>query len=442
MNQHIERAQFLMNQERWQPAVEQLQLALAEREDNGTAHALLALCLLELEQPEEARHQAEQAVHEAPDEGFSFLALASVHRQADRLKDAETAIREAIRLEPWNATHFGVLASIQSLKYQWQACLDSAEQGLACDPDDVACANLRAIALVRLGRREEAGQTIDATLRKNPEDAVSHANQGWTLLHQKEPRRAMEHFREALRLDPNLEWAHVGIIEAMKARHFLYRWILGWFLWLMRFPPRIQVLLVLGLLFGQRILSSALESVPVLAPFATIITVGYLLLVWMSWTASTLFNLVLCTDRFGRMVLNRTQKIDAGLAGGLVLGAAALAIYSLSREPGVLHRNCSFLLLGLMLPVTLIFKLEGRRQMIAAAYAAGLSVVIGMTLWPLIPIDRLIAGVAPNQIIPPEIAVQLRSLVHEHQDWFGHSVTGIVISTWLGMGLTAIPGRR
>ena len=35
-------------------------------------------------------------------------------------------------------------------------------------------------------------ETIDATLSQNPEDAVTHANQGWVLLHQQQPLQAMK----------------------------------------------------------------------------------------------------------------------------------------------------------------------------------------------------------------------------------------------------------
>ena len=58
------------------------------------------------------------------------------------------------------------------------------------------------MALVKLGRRAEAGSTIDETLRRNPEDDSSHANKGWTLLEAGQPNEAMKHFKEALRLNP------------------------------------------------------------------------------------------------------------------------------------------------------------------------------------------------------------------------------------------------
>ncbi|MDB5311521.1 MAG: tetratricopeptide repeat protein [Gemmataceae bacterium] len=46
---------------------------------------------------------------------------------------------------------------------------------------------------------------------------------GWALLHARQPAEALTHFREALRLDPTNEWARDGLIEALKARYWVYR---------------------------------------------------------------------------------------------------------------------------------------------------------------------------------------------------------------------------
>ena len=60
------------------------------------------------------------------------------------------------------------------------------------------------------------GKAMEA-LGRNPENAHTNANQGWSLLHGGQPGKALEHFREALRLDPDLEFARAGMVEALKA---------------------------------------------------------------------------------------------------------------------------------------------------------------------------------------------------------------------------------
>ena len=85
---------------------------------------------------------------------------------------------------------------------------------------------------------------------------LTHANQGWALLHRGNYQRALEHFREALRIDPELDWARAGIVEALKAHHFIYRQMLRFFLWIGRQARVAQWVIILGILFGPRMLAT------------------------------------------------------------------------------------------------------------------------------------------------------------------------------------------
>ncbi len=66
-------------------------------------------------------------------------------------------------------------------------------------------------------------------------------------MHQGDHKQALEHFREALRLKPDMEWARNGMVEALKARYFLYRLMLRYYLWMSRFTRRGQWGMIIGL---------------------------------------------------------------------------------------------------------------------------------------------------------------------------------------------------
>src|SRR5262249_51181162 len=153
----------------------------------------LGLCLARSGKLIEATDEARQAIHHAPDAGFCHYALSSILEDRNRFDEAELSIREAIRLEPWHPGYFAMAASIAFQQRDWALALQRAEAGLDLDAEHAGCLNVRAMALTKLGRHAEASETIDSTLARNPESAVSHANQGWTLLHRGEPRRALEH---------------------------------------------------------------------------------------------------------------------------------------------------------------------------------------------------------------------------------------------------------
>lgn len=444
MNNHIERAQLLMQQSRFELAEEQLRMALSEDSDDNLAHAFLALCLLDREKYDEATAEAEQAIHLSPDAAIGFYALATIMHKRNRLKEAHEAISSAIRIEPWNSMHFALLAAIEMDRSNWEAALEAADQGLQFDPEDVQCTNLRAMALVKLGRRDEAGQSIDAALLNEPDNAATHANQGWTKLHAGDPKQAAVHFREALRLEPTMEWARLGIIEAMKARNPAYRYMLAFFLWMGRLSPRVQIAMVLGLVFGNQILVSICESVPLLAPISTPIRIVYVLFVWMTWTSSSLFNLVLCLDRFGRLVLNRTEKLCAGLIGSCILMTVLVSVAGEVRYASP-HLNLwtdGLLFLGIAIPIASAFNTEGNRRRLMIAYSVGLLAAVLYTLYLDIRFsDYLAAFEAKHELTEAEEAIAVQ-YVGPYVYWFRNCITGIAISTWLGMGMSVVPTRK
>jgi tetratricopeptide (TPR) repeat protein len=323
MNRPYAKVALLYQQARYDLAEQELRHLLVNAPDDALAHAWLSLCLSQQKRYQEAKQEAEMAIHLSPDMAFAHYALAGVLDDQDRFAEAESAIAEAIRLDPDNADFRALLASIYAQQRQWAKALAVANAGLQLDPHHVHCANLRAMALVKLGRREEAGYTMDTVLAREPENAVSHANRGWALLEQGERQRAMEHFREALRLNPQLEWAREGIVEALRARHFIYRLILRYFFWMSRLSGRAQWGVIIGLFVGMRLVRGVAQTNPVLNPFLTPLLFLYLAFVYLSWSAKPLFNLLLRLDRFGRLALSEEQITASNWVGGCLLAALA-----------------------------------------------------------------------------------------------------------------------
>jgi tetratricopeptide (TPR) repeat protein len=315
MSVHLERAQLLLAQSRPADAERESMLALAQRPDDPHALALLALSRLQQAKREPALEAARQAVGLAPDEPFLHNVHAHVLREMDRRDEALAAVREAIRLDPGDADHFALLASVELGRGKWQPALEAAESALALNPEHVGAANLRAMALVRLGRKAEAMESVDYALDRAPDDAFSHANQGWNQLHRNNPKKAQEHFREALRLDPELEYAREGMLEALKARNPIYRAMLAYFLWMGRQSARFQWAFILGIFFGQRLIGGLAKSMPQMNWFWWPLLGLFYAFVYLSWTAQPMFNLLLCFDRFGRHVLSRDQRLGAACFG-------------------------------------------------------------------------------------------------------------------------------
>ena len=309
----------------WPRVVPAARRALASDPENANAHALLALGLAHLDQGREAVEAGRRAVALAPELAFAHYAHGWALIEHDDFKAAERAALEALRLEPGPDEH-ALLAQVHIRQRRWQDALKTAERGLALDPEHQACSNLRALALTSMGQTAAATAVVHQALASDPDDAYAHANRGWLLLRESRVDEALESFRSALRLDPTMDWARMGIIEAMKARSGLYRLILRYSMWVGSLSTRAQWLLIMGLYFGSRVARSALRENPALWPVLGPLIGLYLLLVFGSWIADPLSNLLLRLNPIGRLALNRFETMASNLAGGCLAVAAVAGL--------------------------------------------------------------------------------------------------------------------
>lgn len=372
-NSHLHRTELLLSQRRYDLAENEARQAVASEPESARPYAYLALCLVERKQWQPATEAAQRAIALDPADPFHHYALASILQDRGMLKEARAAIDEAIRLDPDDADHWAILAGILISQKQFREALGVARRGLECDALHEGLTNLRAIALTNLGERDAAGAAISGTLARNPENAVSHANMGWTLLHSGNAKAAMHSFREALRLDPQMEWARSGIVEAMKARSPIYRIFLWYFLFMARLPANAQWGIVVGGYIAYQVLRGVRRSSPDLAPFITPLIVAYFVFALGTVVAVPLFNLLLFTSPFGRHVLTTAQRWGAAAFGLSLL--PPLAFLALWASVGGAEFEVGAMLTGmLVIPVSLAgLSSPGRARRGMVAVAAGLA---------------------------------------------------------------------
>jgi tetratricopeptide (TPR) repeat protein len=376
-------ATLLFDQGRYDLAERQFRLALAEDPNLATAHACLALCLSNREAHTEATSEARHAVGLEPADSFMHYALASVLMRRNMTREAIEAAWEAVGLDPDEVRNWGILAATLAIEKKYKEALSAADRGLAISPDDPVCLNTRAMALVGLGRSKEAAFAIDGTLSRDPDNAATHNTMGWTLLHRgtkADAAKALDHFREALRLDPTIDNAREGLVEALKARYFIYRGMLTYFLFMARIPGRVAWMIILGGVIGNNVLRSLGASYPAIAPFVWPITIAYFIFVVLTWITVPLFNLALSLNRFGRASLRRHQLwwawgLGAWIGICLLLGAAWLitdsAVFS---AVGVLAAL-------LIVPLAMAgLAAEGPPRWIMAAYLAAMSLLMLLSI--------------------------------------------------------------
>ena len=383
---NFQRGSLLLQQHRYDLAEQEFRQGLADDPQNAFGHAVLSICLRELDRQAEGIQEAQSAIHLDPDQSLAHYALAL--NLLDQKKHAASlaACRQAIQLDPYDADLYAAEAAIQLTSEHYRDGLAAADRGLACDPKHTQCLNLRAMALRNLGRSNESQIASGQVLAAAPENALAHTVHAWNFLEQGRVPEALNHFAEALRLDPNNEYARRGMVEALKARYRVYRWFFGFRVWMARLGTRAQWFFIIGLLIFMRMTSAAGRAVPTLKLPAQIIVGVYLGFVFFSWAGEPLSNFLLRLNRFGRQALNRQETWIANIVGGCLLLAIASALVGCAgttlRYPGFAG---SAVFVCLILPASAAVTRQSgwpRRTMagIALMIAALSSLALGLSL--------------------------------------------------------------
>lgn len=317
-------AVLLYNQRRYADAEKALRDILAGDPQQGHALHLLAATYLQQDRHAEARNVAQQVLGMRPHSADAHNLLARIELADGAPAKAEEHAKQAVELDPGDSSHHAILAFVHLRRSEHTKALESADRGLAIDPEDIQCLNIRTEALARLGRKEEADRTIDKSLELDPENPYTHSNTGWAVLRRGDHTKALDHFREALRRDPMNAHAKAGMVEALKARYWIYRLWLRYMFWVSNLKGNVQVMLMVGLYLLNRLLNSLIDSNPALAPFLYPILIAYLLFALSTWILVPVSNLFLRFNKYGRYALDKEETLSSTLTG-VALGISVLA---------------------------------------------------------------------------------------------------------------------
>lgn len=308
----LERANLLLAQGRPKDAERQLADALRIEPENDYALGLLARCKYDQKQYKEGIDIIQRAIHLEPHEGYYFYLLAFGYYQLDANASALRYLQRAVELSPWNAEFFGLWGLVLLDEKHFEQALQKANEGLAVDAENITCLNVRSTALNKLKRVDDAIETMQDALEKDPENAYTHTTVGWNLLEKGRHRDAATHFREALRLHPNLDGAREGLKQALKSRIPPYKWLLQYSFWINNKGKNARWAIPLGIYFGVQVVSRLSETGgKSWSTFGFAIGALYLLFVITSWVINPLANFFLLFHKDGKYALSNREKHNA-----------------------------------------------------------------------------------------------------------------------------------
>ncbi len=317
MNETIlSRIQVLLAQQRYSEAEKHLNEALTSDPNNVLALSLMTEVQLELHQVDKADGMIKQAIGLHPDIPHLFYLKARISILKKKYNEAEQDIKEAIALDASDPDYYAFYASIKLNRKEYQEALNLANQSLALDAENLLGLNMRSTALLKLDRKEDSYATIEGALRENPNNPYTHANYGWNLLEQGNHKKALEHFKESLRHNPNYEYAQAGMAEALKANNILYRGFLKYSFWISNLSGKFQIIFFIAFIFGQRILRAISNNFPVIQPIIVPILILLALFAFSTWVMSPISNLFLRLHPYGRYLLKK-EEIQSSTAVGI-----------------------------------------------------------------------------------------------------------------------------
>jgi len=315
----LKKARLLMQQGRFKMAEQELRQTLGLYRSNAATRAMLSTCLLRQNLISEALHEAKSAIRMEPTNPNHYYVLSLIYLEQERYDKADRTIRMSLNHYAAHPDYLYVLGSIFFQQTEWEKALKICDMSLNIDAEHIDSLNLRARVLNRIGEHEASNQTFILAFRSDPENPVTHANKGWAALEQKQYGAAREHFEFALGFNPELEFARSGLVESLKTKYSLYRWMMHANYWANTCIDAIKIILITGLVLVA-------SHIPYLSPV-------YLSVLLFMWFPDVIFNAYLQKDARTRQILSKRERLTSQVFGAIfMVGMLSLASFCITKQ--------------------------------------------------------------------------------------------------------------
>jgi tetratricopeptide (TPR) repeat protein len=313
------RAKQLFDLGRHEEALKEFSLIAAEDSEDSDAAAMVALCQLELGKKKDAIESAQRAIGICPDCAFPHYVLALVYAELKKPKLAHKAIDEAIRIDPDDADYLAIKAALFAQNGDWRKSAEWAERALEKNPDHAGGQEILAQAVSFTGDISLASEIGAKALYDNPDSPDAHSTNGFIYLRQGKHRQAADHFREALRLDPNNERAAEGMAQALRSIFPLYRWFLQAQFWIAGQRKWMQVVIFIALILIPRVLRGIARAESSFSPYLIALAIPFTAFIWFTWFGESLLNVMLRFHPFGKYLIKNHERTETYFIIGLLL---------------------------------------------------------------------------------------------------------------------------
>lgn len=311
----LSRAELLIAQQRYLEADKVLMGILSQDPTNVRVLASLAEVSISLGNNEKATTFIDSAIGFRPDISHLYYIKARISIKEDNYDAAEEFLQRALEIDPDDSDYYALWATVKLTRKQYEGALELANRSLEFDAENILGLNARSSALLKLDRKEESFQTIEGALREDPNNAYTHANYGWNLLEKGQHKKALEHFREALKNSPDNEYAQAGMVQALKANNWFYRFFLQYTFWISKLTEKYQWGVVIGFYLGFKGLNALADSNEVLRPYLDPVIALLMLIAFSTWVITPVSNLFFRLNPYGKHLLDKKEIMSSNFVG-------------------------------------------------------------------------------------------------------------------------------
>ncbi len=207
--QHFEAGRSLVNQQRYEEAVREFQIAVKFNPKDSRLYDNLGFCFRKLHKYGEATDALNTATSINPRDNYAHLELAIVSCDERDFAHAIELLNEIISLNPSDAgARFWLGYAFYREKKDMDA-IASFEEALKIHPKDFDSNYYRGLSLFRLNRPKEAAESLAKAVELRPKDFSANLWRGMSLARQRDFKNAASSFEKAHEIKPEDKVARV-----------------------------------------------------------------------------------------------------------------------------------------------------------------------------------------------------------------------------------------
>ncbi len=350
----LRKAEHLLHQDRYGEAQNEVKQYLASNPEDIEGLVILAQTHLGLGQDEKADEIVDDIVKLEPSNPSILYLKGVTQARLGKRKQALKFLDSALSFYPGMVDAYAAKSLVLFEEARFEEALEAAQSGLEIDAQHELCLNQLSRALLKLGRTEQHIAADQQALKNNPMNPHTHATVGFGELEKGNIKKAKEHFREALRLDPNNDYARSGMIHAIKSTNLYYRLFLKYIFWMQGLRPQVRwAVVIIGYLL-IRGLSEYSESLGAFSVLAEIVIALYLVFAISTWIIGPVSNIFLRFHSFGKYLLTPNELKTANYTAALLSLSIIGGIMMLTLGDLIMWYNVGLYLLFSGIAVTIV----------------------------------------------------------------------------------------